>query len=324
MIINNFTEVLLKPLDTRIPVWDQKKLEFRVCPICQSDQISYRYKRPDKLLVNKCYICSTHYVSPSPTFDALNEFYSTYHANHYGLIGETPKDRFAEISYENPYDDIRIATLSSSLNLQGARVLDVGCGKGEFLFKLKKLGANVEGIELDSSAVGFANKLGIKDIHTYDIELFEGNEIFDVVILNDFIEHPLDPMSIIHKSFSLLKKHGLLLIWTPNGDHLEIDPDKITLRVDLEHMQYLGVDSIKYITNKYLFNIIHYETIGFRDFLGINNLVKINKSSYILFIRRLIKRFPFFNKINSIRRKLLYKKNQRLGNYNLFCILKKM
>ncbi|WP_084210041.1 class I SAM-dependent methyltransferase [Ralstonia sp. A12] len=312
----------LSPLDKRIPQWDVGSLEHRNCPFCGGKAGSLSYRRPDNLEVRRCSNCETHFVSPAPSVESLNQFYSSYHLSHFGGLDETADEVKFALEGRNPYLDVRIQVVSSLLEIDGSRVLDVGCGKGHFLFQMKRVGADVCGVDVDSDAAKFANNIGIKRVHVGSIESFEDEQGFDLISLNDVIEHPLDPRGLLERCTELLKRNGLLLIWTPNGDRIESDAEKTTLRVDLEHLQYLGASTLDVITKSLPLRIVHYESLGYPVLDGVFGEVSKNGLRKMLF-RNFARRMPGFKYLNEMRIWVGKGSRERMGNYHLFCILRK-
>jgi 2-polyprenyl-3-methyl-5-hydroxy-6-metoxy-1,4-benzoquinol methylase len=107
------------------------------------------------------------------------------------------------------------------IDIEGKRVLDIGCGGGLFLSKMKKAGADVLGIELSDTRAHYA-----KTKHGFDVvkraieddywKTFHG--MFDVVTLWDVIEHVNYPLATLRSAADMLKSGGILLIDTPCRD----------------------------------------------------------------------------------------------------------
>lgn len=98
-----------------------------------------------------------------------------------------------------------------------ARVLDVGCGNGEFLGIARDSGYEVFGIDV-SEAAGDLCRRGGFDVRIGDLratDRFEPDERFDLVTFWDVIEHLPDPGSFLSRSYELLNPGGYLLIKTP-------------------------------------------------------------------------------------------------------------
>lgn len=162
----------------------------------------------------------------------------------------------------DPLADCRTRRLAAMMDFEGARVLDVGCGQGADLVRYLQLGAETHGVDLDSDSVRFARDyLGV-EVHQGDVGTYPETHAFDLVSLHDVIEHPLDPVELIEKCSRHVKPGGLLSIWTPNGGFIDRDPDRISLRVDLEHMQYLNASTVHRLAAHLGWEVAHLEAVG--------------------------------------------------------------
>ncbi len=119
--------------------------------------------------------------------------------------------------------------LICELGLKG-KILDVGCGDGGLLFELIKSSMfgkeDIYGIDISKSAINISRaRLGIPEEHlkTYDIESSElpfRQEFFDIVVMNDVIEHLQHPFKSLPKTLKMLKVKGHLVISFPNYTNL--------------------------------------------------------------------------------------------------------
>jgi len=109
---------------------------------------------------------------------------------------------------------------------KSAKILDIGCGMGHFLYYLEKKGfTNFEGIDIGLEQIEFCRQhitdrvRHIKDISGY-LELC--SKLFDLIIMNDVIEH-IPRAKIIPTLESIYKKmkdNGTLIIKTGNAASL--------------------------------------------------------------------------------------------------------
>ncbi len=117
------------------------------------------------------------------------------------------------------------------------RLIEVGCGDGSFLDRMRSLGWGVEGVEMDEQAVRDAiSRFGL-NIHQGTMEQLNFAEAaYDAVVLRHVIEHVHDPVGLLKECFRVLRPGGLLVVITPNikslghrrfgQDWLHLDPPR--------------------------------------------------------------------------------------------------
>ncbi|GAI35184.1 unnamed protein product, partial [marine sediment metagenome] len=102
-----------------------------------------------------------------------------------------------------------------------ARLLDVGCGNGNFHFLLKERGyKNVVGIDFSKPSIDMTRKNHPEyEYHVCDVCKtfpFKDNS-FDVVVSADALEHVISPRLMIGEMLRTVKPSGYCVIRTPNG-----------------------------------------------------------------------------------------------------------
>jgi len=99
------------------------------------------------------------------------------------------------------------------------KVLDVGCGAGNFGQYLKKVTpAEVVGIEINEEAARIARQ-NLDRVICADVEkgLFDFEEgYFDIIIFADVLEHLIDPWAVLKKMRKYLRAGGYILVSVPN------------------------------------------------------------------------------------------------------------
>jgi SAM-dependent methyltransferase len=99
------------------------------------------------------------------------------------------------------------------------KVLDIGVYPGLFTYVIKKLGADVEAVDLEPERI--PGEIGkFLKIHQVDIETGEiplGNSSYDAILFLAILEHlRLNPLAVLRRFRGLLKPGGRLFIQTPN------------------------------------------------------------------------------------------------------------
>ena len=313
----------LEKLDYRIPVWESEELHERPCPLCDSEDRLQQFRRPDRLVVNLCRCCGLYYVSPAPSGARLDRFYSEYWATHKDG-NDFPKNSRTVDAISREYENqVPFVELASLLDFRDKNVLDIGCGAGMFLYTASRKGANVFGVDPDSDAVNYAsNVLGMSEVQQGDIFRYslESREKYDLVVMNDFFEHPLAIGSVLRHAMELVVPGGFLAILTPNGTAFIGHDSPTGLRVDLEHMQYMTREALHFILREHPgWNIAHYEEVGFPFLAALQKPSSFAKKTLTHFLKMVIP--PSFVRV--IRGILSKGGGERNGNYHLFTVLRK-
>lgn len=99
---------------------------------------------------------------------------------------------------------------------QGQRLLDIGCGNGDFLVGARGAGWQVSGVEPDPKAADAARQRGVDvTVGTVDL-LADKSDCFDAITLSHVIEHVHEPKQLLQAVQRLLKPGGIVYIDTPN------------------------------------------------------------------------------------------------------------
>jgi 2-polyprenyl-3-methyl-5-hydroxy-6-metoxy-1,4-benzoquinol methylase len=197
-----------------------------------------------------CRNCGLIWLDPQPTANEIYKLYGNYFTHQAPPPGSTPRLAVLRTDlggavlsecygYRQDNEDAAIGALRKGLcrlssvrdifcfqimGLKAAwkgRLLDVGCGDGAFLARMKSLGWEVVGVEPDAKAATAA-------MTKFGLEVFVGalenagfaNESFDAITLNHVIEHVGDPIGLLRRCRDLLRKGGRVVVTTPNSEGL--------------------------------------------------------------------------------------------------------
>lgn len=100
------------------------------------------------------------------------------------------------------------------------KVIDLGCGDGEFTLKVKdKIGCkSIFGLDIFKPAIKEANKRSIKviewDLNDFPYPFEDGE--FDIVVSNQVIEHLFFPVRFLKEIYRILNPYGYAVISTEN------------------------------------------------------------------------------------------------------------
>jgi 2-polyprenyl-3-methyl-5-hydroxy-6-metoxy-1,4-benzoquinol methylase len=173
--------------------------------------------------------CGLVWSSPRPLPDQVGKLYSTYYTHG---TPELMPENYRSKGSSRVLKSILAKTFfwksaafqTDLLHLQGARVgrlLDVGCGSGEFLGVAAMEGWDCEGLDFDPEAVSAANKLpGVRARTGELISASYAASSFDAIVMNNLIEHVWNPKQIIAECHRILAPGGRLVVITPNTDAL--------------------------------------------------------------------------------------------------------
>jgi SAM-dependent methyltransferase len=116
-----------------------------------------------------------------------------------------------------PYP-LQLCTYLTKTYLQGRgyqTLLDLGCGRGDFLNAFAKNGFKAQGV--DHSVMTervFPEPVLVADFEGKTIPI--ADKTFDVVFQKSVIEHIVDTKALLHETYRLLKPGGTAIIMTPD------------------------------------------------------------------------------------------------------------
>lgn len=181
------------------------------CPSCHfGPAVPSRQFRSREWPVQDCPSCGCSFVWPRPNASELHELYDDYGAifeQRHPVLRHRRDERYRSV--------LRLAEYA--LGRTGS-LLDVGCSTGDFLAVAKEAGWKPVGIEWDATAARIAAQRTGLPVHVGNgIESLPGNDTFDLISMNHYIEHVREPGNEIAGAAQRLRSGGLVLLRTPNS-----------------------------------------------------------------------------------------------------------
>ena len=132
-------------------------------------------------------------------------------------------DTESEFKPLHEINPLRLSFIQKHCELQGAKVLDVGCGGGILSEGLAKAGAEVTGNDLAKKSIKVAKLHALDQGLTIDYQVVAVETLaeqapasFDVVTCLEMLEHVPHPESVVRACANLVKPGGMVFFSTLN------------------------------------------------------------------------------------------------------------
>lgn len=207
-----------------------KSYQFSSCLACSGvmapyiDEISDdRYAYPGKFAILQCKNCG--YMSTNPVLkdEDLPSLYSNFYPRSQVNINELVSEARKVLSPLAKYWRWMSGTDNQGhyQARPGQKVLDIGSGSCLSLLELKYMGVDASGIEADPTVQSIADQLDlhiyIGSIHDYPFK----DRTFDLIVLNQVIEHVPDPLSLLNSLRERLNPGGKVILSFPNSNSIQ-------------------------------------------------------------------------------------------------------
>lgn len=207
----------------------------------------------DSISLYRCRSCKTVYLGKynANYDDGLYAYYQTY-------LGKSKEETYDALTCKSYMQVLRLFASYGS----GKSILDVGCGKGDFVDVAMQEGYSVEGIELSQHAVNIAQGFGLpvtkRDFFSNEIQ----DASMDIVTMFEVLEHLPDPVKFLCRAEAVVNPGGLIYLTTPNFNSL----DRRVLgagwdAIHREHLTYFTTATLlTAIRNNTSLEVLHVET----------------------------------------------------------------
>lgn len=195
-----------------------------LCPVCSNNGYEKQFSGKDYRCgtsnevfdVAKCQACGFLFVTNPPDLKDLGKYYpENYYIDETDPVKGKPKRGFGS----------KKVSLAMKFRSDG-KVLDIGCGDGDFLQKMQGSGFDVYGLDVSAKAVEITKaKLGLdgSSDRICNAELKDCGfkpEQFNLVTMWHVLEHVYNPREILQEIKRVLGQDGILVIEVPNVNSL--------------------------------------------------------------------------------------------------------
>lgn len=278
------------------------------CATCGHTQAEFVYQNcrnrraglTERFALLRCQGCGVTFLAPRPSTTMLSALYfAEYHSHVATTSSGGCLFRAVRTLCLLPYR-LRFGHESGTFPPFGqGRVLDVGCGTGDYLAAMSALGWQCAGCDISATAAQVTRRR-LPHAKIYDgtvDELPFKPDSFETVSLWHTLEHLQDPLGALKRIHDLLVPGGRLIVAVPNIDSLEARILGIRwAEIDIPgHLFFFSVKTLRALLEKAGFTCkrirpqVHPSTVsdslGFLldDFLGIERSRQLLWLYYLLF-----------------------------------------
>ncbi|HUR58410.1 MAG TPA: class I SAM-dependent methyltransferase [Opitutaceae bacterium] len=199
------------------PALSSERIALTACPVCGSrDFRAVMQVGPHPVVA--CKGCGLQVTNPQPS-DA--ELAAIYGPNYILVEGDAAAEAMVVRSKRATADHCLDLLAASGVPATGGKLLEIGCGQGNFLVQASRRGFDVTGVEYSAFACerARANLEGRgRVLHGEIGVLAHESAAYDVCVLCDVIEHVRDPAAFLREIKRLLRPGGAILVVTPSLD----------------------------------------------------------------------------------------------------------
>lgn len=167
-------------------------------------------------------------------------------------LSQEPVPYYKEViraaSFSEEMKDFRKKQFSGFIqkfSLKGKKVIEIGCGRGEYLSILQQCGVEAYGLEYSKKSVAECIKNGLKVLRGFIQSRRDGLKYapFDAFFMLSFLEHLPDPNAALSGISSNLAEGAIGLIEVPNFDM--ILRNKLFSEFTADHLLYFTRETLK-------------------------------------------------------------------------------
>ena len=173
----------------------------------------YEYHVPGTWAYECCSSCGVLQIKPFPS--SHSELSSYYPVNYH---------KFNKSKLFNFLNNIilKIRIMRLKINSNGPiKIIDVGAGDMRFLKAVSSRFFVERAVAIDLSFDGIGKAGDIEFTNQPFVETLFDLNTFDIVVMNNYLEHTMNPVQELQKAYSYLKKGGVICGLLPNFDRID-------------------------------------------------------------------------------------------------------
>ncbi len=231
------------------------------CPVCEAEKFSLflevrdYFLTKEDFLIQHCNACGFKFVNPRPDKASIDRYYqSDEYISH-----DSQKAGFIS----RIYTIARRVSIRNKYNIVNAfagkgKILDIGCGTGEFLNYCTTKNFEVAGVEPNSKAGDFARRVNhipvVSDLN--DLEAAKGS--MNCITMWHVLEHVHDLNATLEVIKGLLNPDGVFIVAVPNSTSWDARKyGKFWAAYDVpRHLYHFDKDTMKKLVTKHGFEIL--------------------------------------------------------------------
>lgn len=225
------------------------------CQVCAKGEARFWFAK-EGFNIFRCESCFSAWVQPTPDSEFLKHYYRS-------SDGFETKDDTYSVSVTQKSSKRRRRAIQK--HLATGVVLDVGCGRGFFLAEMHAHKYEVVGIELNpEDAEAARRRVQASIIEKPFLEAQFPPRAFDVINLDQCLEHLADPEKVLQRAYQLLKFKGLLSLAVPN--HSSAQSRVMGMQdpyiMPPEHISFFTLSGLNELLTRVGFHVLNISTYG--------------------------------------------------------------
>ncbi len=193
-------------------------IERKQCEICGHDKLKLFevYPRWHNLEIVKCKNCGYVFTRQIPDAEEYKKLYENFHQIELSPTSDLKRFDAAKFAQKKKsYQQIMRSVKKFALP-EAANILEIGCYLGGFLDYARQLGFTTFGCEINPYYVDYVTEKGHTCYWGEIDQLHLRKNFFDVVVLQEVLEHLPRPVEFLTFITDILRPGGLIVVEIPN------------------------------------------------------------------------------------------------------------